>query len=100
VVETGGGDLRERVGELERHRMAHLEGGCEVERFQLLRYRFGDLAPPVARVDAPEARHRIQDLPAVRRPVMHAGGLAEQTRIRLEVAVRRERHPVSFKLGS
>jgi len=52
----------------------------------------------VAGVDAPQPRRAVDDLAALRRPVVHALGLGEQTRILLELPVRRERHEEGFEV--
>jgi hypothetical protein len=81
------------VGELERGRVPHLEGRRVFHGGDLPAHRLRDLLAAVACVDAPEPRHRVQDLPPVRRPVVHAFRAGEQARVGLELPVGRERHP-------
>jgi len=86
-------DAREPLGELERDRMAHLEGGREVHRRDLALDRLDDLRAAMPRVHAPEPGSAVEHLAAFGRPVVHAFGAREQARRLLELAVRRERHP-------
>ena len=84
-------------GELERGRVAHLERRRVVHDFELPRDRLGDLAAAVTGVHAPQARGAVEDLPAVRRLVVHARRARQHARLGLELAVRRERHPVGVE---
>src|SRR6185295_13227297 len=49
-------DARQALGELERDRMAHLEGGREIHLRDLALDRLDDLRPAMPRVHAPKAR--------------------------------------------
>ena len=96
--------LREPAGhcvrELEAGLVSHLERRRVLHRRDLPTHRLGDFPAAVARIDAPQAGHRIEDLPALRRPVVHALGAGQQARVRLELAVGRERHPEGFEIGT
>ena len=95
---AGGGQLDERVGEVEAERVAHLEGGRELHLLDLLRHGGGDLAARVASVDTPEPGHAVEHLAALRRPVVHAAALGQQARLVLELPVGGERHPEGLHL--
>src|SRR5690606_1397353 len=73
-----GRNLRKPLGELEGDRVAHLERGREIELRRLLADRLDDPRPAVAGVDAPEAGLAIEDLAALRGPVVHPLGRAAQ----------------------
>ena len=73
-----GRELDEPLGQLERLRVAHLERRREVHLGRLLGDRLDDLRPAVAGVDAPQAGDAVEDLAAVRRPVVHASRLASR----------------------
>src|SRR5690606_33042362 len=75
-----GRNLRKPLGELKGDRVAHLERGREVELRRLLADRLDDPRPAVAGVDAPEAGLTIEDLAALRGPVVHPLGTREQAR--------------------
>src|SRR5471030_2131318 len=79
-------------GQLERLGMAHLERGRVVHLVELLQDRGLDLLAAVARIDAPQARGAVDDLAALRRPVVNALGLGQHARVLLELPVRGERH--------
>jgi hypothetical protein len=93
MIESARGDLHQLVRELERGRMRHLEGGCEVECLELARNCLSDLTTAVSGVHAPQPRNGVEDLPALRRPVVHAARPREQPWCRLELAVGGERKP-------
>ena len=93
AVEPFRRDLGEPLGEIERQRMAHVEGGREVEVHQLPLDGGGDLAAAMAGIDAPEAGRSVDHLAAVDGGVVHALGGSEQPRRLLELPVGRERHP-------
>jgi len=61
-------------------------------------HRLDDLGAAMAGIDAPEASRAVEDLPPVMRGVVHVLGGDEQARIALELAIRRERHPVGFEI--
>jgi hypothetical protein len=92
-------ELDDAVGELEGERVAHLEGGRVVHRRRLPLDRLDDRLPAVPRVAAPQAREAVEDLAVVVGGVVHALGLHHHPRLRLEAAVRGERHPVGLELG-
>jgi hypothetical protein len=100
VAEVRRQPARDVVGELERARVSHLERRRVFHRRDLAADRLGDFAAAVAGIDAPQARHCVEDLPAVRRPVMHALGAGQHARVGLELPVGRERHPESFHFGA
>jgi len=81
------------VGELERDRVAHLEGRREIHLGRLALDGLDDLRPAVPGIDAPQAGTGVEDLAPFGRPVMHALGAHQQPRRLLELPVRRERHP-------
>ena len=49
--------------------------------------------------DFSAVQHAVEDLPALRGPVVHAGGTGQQPGVRLELPVGRERHPVGVQRG-
>ena len=100
VVEPLRQPAHDLVRELERAGMSHLERRRVVHLGDLPADRLGDLLAAVAGVDAPEAGHAVEDLAPVGRPVVHAGRLGEQPRLRLELAIGRERHPEGFEVGA
>jgi hypothetical protein len=93
MIEPGRRDLDEPLGELECERMSHLKRWRVVERCELTCDRIIDLAPIVSGIHAPQSRDGIENAPTVVRPVVHAVCTCEQTRIRLELTIRRKRHP-------
>src|SRR5712672_276163 len=99
MVEALRGDLDERVRELERGRMPHLERRCVVHRLQLVRNSFRDLATAMSCVYTPETGYGIENLAAVRSPVIHPRGFVQKPRLGLELPVRGERHPIGFEFG-
>src|SRR5258707_8666816 len=72
--------------------MAHLERRRVVHLVELLGDRCLDLLATMTGIDAPQARGAVDDLAALRRPVVHALGLGQEPRVLLELPVRRERH--------
>ena len=95
AVQVARRQLRDARRELELLRMRRaVNGAHEVELAQLRADRVGDLLAAVAGGDAEQARRRVDDLVAAVVPVVHAFGAHDHLRIGLEVAVRRERHPV------
>src|SRR5882724_9537999 len=99
MVETLRGDLDERVRELERGRMPHLERRSVVHRLELVRNSFCDLAAAVSCVYTPEAGYGVENLAAIRSPVIHPRGFVQKPRLGLELPVRGERHPMGFEFG-
>ena len=97
-VEAGRGDLRQRRGEVEGQRVAHLEGGCVVQRQQLLADGGGDFLTSVAGVDAPKPGHAVEHFAPVVRAVVHALGGDQQPGLGLELPVSGERHPVGVEV--
>jgi TetR/AcrR family transcriptional regulator len=98
VVEPLGGDLRQARGELEGLRVRHLEGGGIVELGDLLLHRLDDFRPAMAGIDAPQPRGAVENRTAVVGVVVHVLGTGEEARRLLELAVRRERHPVGCQV--
>ena len=88
----------EALGELERLRVTHLERRREVQLPRLAADRLGDLRSRVAGVDAPQACGTVEDLAPFGGPEVHAAGAREHARRLLELAVRRERHPVGVEV--
>jgi hypothetical protein len=74
--------------------MPHLEARRVVELARLRGDGVRDGLAAVARVHAPEPRGAVEDPAPVGGGVVHVLGADEQARRALEVAVRRERHPV------
>ena len=85
-----GSDAR---GERKRGRMAHLEAGREVERFDLGLHGLDDGRVRVAERRTPEARQAVEHAAAVGELVVGTLRLGDQPRLGLEVAVVREGHP-------
>ena len=79
--------------------MTHLKGRRKLHGLELLRDRLGDFAAAVPRVHTPQARDAIEHLAAIRGRVVHAFRARQQARIRLELPIRRERHPKCVELG-
>ena len=80
-------------------RVAVLERRRVVERGDLLADRLDDLAPSVAEPAAPQPRQAVEDLLAVGVGVVRALGGDDHARVRLELAVAGERHPVRVEPG-
>jgi hypothetical protein len=78
--------------------MAHLEGRGVVHLVELLGDRRLDLLAAMAGIDAPQTGRAVDDLAALRRPVVHALGLGQHPRVLLELPVRRERHEEGFEV--
>ena len=85
-------------GQLESARMAHLEGGGVIEGFELPLYGSSDLFAAMSCVHAPKPGHAVEDLTPIGARVMHAFGGNKNARMGFELAVRRERHPISGKV--
>ena len=99
LVEAGGSELDELLGELEGLRVRHVERRREVHLGRLRGDRRDDLRPGMACIHAPEAGHRIEHLAALRCPVVHVLRLRQKARRALELAARRERHPEGVEPG-
>ncbi len=99
VVQSGRGEGRHAVRQFVGAGVAHVERRGVVHRLKLTCHRFGDFTPPVTGVDAPQARHRVENLTTVATPIVHTGGLRENPRFGLELAVWREGHPQGFERG-
>jgi hypothetical protein len=84
--------------ELEDPGVPHLEGRRIVEFAHLPLDGLDDLRTGVAGVAAPQARGAVEHLPPVGGGVIHAVRRNHQPRRRLELPVRRERHPISFEI--
>ena len=93
VVQPGGREGLQLVGQLERQRMAELESGRIVELRGLLAYRFGNLASAMAEPRAPQAREAVEHLAPI--AVGEVGALRrhDHARVALELAVGGEGHP-------
>ena len=100
VVDPRRQDFHERVGQFECCRVPHLEWRRVFHLRNLRADGCRDLLAAMPRIDAPEARHAVQDLPAIRGPVVHARGFRQQPRVGLELAIGRERHPEGFEIGT
>ncbi len=98
VVEIARKECREARRRLEHLGMAHLEGRRVVEFERLAVHRLGDLAPRVAGIDAPQPGGAVENAPSVGGGVVHALGRDQQARMRLELAVGGERHPIGFEI--
>ena len=98
MVEPGGSNTREPIGELERGRVAKLKRRRVVESNELSVDGFSDLAPIVAGVYAPQTRCPVENAATVSTPVIHPVSAREQAWICLELAVRREGHPPRFQI--
>jgi hypothetical protein len=100
VVEIAWRELDQPARELEARRMSHLERRRVLHRGELLADRLGDFLAAMAGVHAPQPRDAIEHLAAVVGPVVHALGARQQTRVGLELTIRRERHPECFEIGA
>ncbi len=89
-----GGEL---FGEVEGHVMAHLEGGREIHGGNLTFDGLRDLLAAMACIAAPKTRRTVEHLIAIDIGVIHARSACEQAGSRLELPVRRERHPEILK---
>ncbi len=98
VVEIAGQQRRDPGGELEGLGMAHLEGRRIVHLGGLTLDRRDDLGMAVPGVAAPQAGGAIEDAPPVGGGVMQPLGADEQARLRLELPVGGERHPVRLEV--
>ena len=98
VSEVARQDRLQLAGQLERRRMAHLEGGRVVELRDLALHGLHDLRPAVAGVHAPHAGDPVDEPAAVAGAVVDALGGLHQPRGTLELPVRRERHPVGLQV--
>jgi hypothetical protein len=93
VAELVVGVLHQLLGQVERSRVAHLEGGRKIELAYHLAHGGHDLRLRMAAGHAPQAGRAVQDGVAVHVLVVHAFGRHQQARIGLEIAVVRKRHP-------
>ena len=73
---------------------ARRNGATKSSSAQLPADGLGDLPAAVAGGHAEQSRRRVDDLVAAIAPVIHALGADDHLRVGLELAVRRERHPV------
>jgi len=74
-------DLAQHLRELDRRRIGALEETVVVRQLpHLLRRDVGEFVPAVADVHAPEARHRVEDLEALRVVQVHAVGARDDPR--------------------
>ena len=78
--------------------MAHLERGRVIQRLKLPLHGLRDLFAAMPRVHAPKPGHAIENFAAIRARVVHPLGGNQNARMGLELAVRRERHPVGGKV--
>src|SRR3954470_16557281 len=93
MVEINRREIRDLRRELKRLRMAELKRRRVIEFTGLLADRRDDFIALMSGVAAPKARDAVDDLTAIGREVMHVLGARNETRRRLEGAVRRKRHP-------
>nr|GEU28076.1 hypothetical protein [Tanacetum cinerariifolium] len=93
VAEAVVGVVHQLVGQLEGGRVAHLEGGCEIELAHHVAHGGNDLWLGVAARHAPQAGRAVEDGVAVDILVIHAFGRNQQARIGFEIAVIGKRHP-------
>lgn len=91
-------ERREAACEFERQRMPDLKGREKIGDRRLRLNRLGDLAPAVARIDAPEPRGSIQHRPTVGREIVHLASRREQKRLGFECPIVGERHPERVKI--
>ena len=85
--------FRHPARELELGRVSALEWRAVVELEQLVVDRLGDFLAAVTRGDTEQSRRTVYHFLAVVIPVVHAFTSDEQTRVGLEVPVRRKGHP-------
>mgnify|MGYP003694248413 CR=1 FL=1 len=76
-VMPAGRELDSFLRELECLGMRHLKRRREIHLCRLILDRFDDLRTRMPCVDAPQARHGIEDLPTIVRPVVHAAGACQ-----------------------
>ena len=98
VAQVSRQDRRQLASQLERRRVAHLEGGGVVHLRHLPLYRLHDLGPAVTGVHAPHAGDPVDEPAAVAGAVVDALGRLHQPRGVLELPVRGERHPVCLQV--
>ena len=98
VVEGLARQRHQALGQFEGQRVAHLEGGREIQRASSLGDGLDDRAAAVPGIDAPQAGLRIEHLPPLGREVVHALGTRQQSWRRLELAIGRKRHPEGIQV--
>ena len=94
TIKPGGRDLGQTFSETERQRMGHLKAGRKIKRKQLFAHGIGDFATAVPGVDAPQPGGTVQHGATVIARVIHALGRNQHPGRCLELAVRREWHPI------
>src|SRR5690606_27270057 len=90
-------ELRDAARQLERGRVAGLEMRSVIHLEELAVNRVGDLLATVAGGDVEQSRRAVDQLLALVVPVIDALAAHQEPRLLLEVAVRREGHPVVFE---
>ncbi len=86
-------DIDQPVGQFKRLGMAHLEGRRIIQLRHLILHCLDDFRPRMAGIHTPQPGGAVQHLAAIGGVVMHVLGTDEHARTRLEMAVRRKRHP-------
>ena len=97
VIQVLRRQLRNRIRQFKRAGVAAQERRREIQRLQLLAYRFGDFGPAMSGRCCEQSGASVQDLAAVLAPVVHAAGLDEHPGRALELAIVGERHPMLFE---
>ena len=70
----------------------------EVEIARLRSYGLDNRPAAMSRVGAAKTRGGVDDGAALRRKIMHAAGMAENTRALLECAIGGKRHPIRIEV--
>ena len=94
IVQPCGRQFLHAVGQLERQRVAKLEGGGVIELHRLLADGLGDLAAAMAQARAPQARETVENFAAFGVGVVGTAALHDHARVGLELAVGGVGHPV------
>ena len=98
MIEPGGSELHQAVGQLERQRMAELESRRIIQFRKLAADGVDDLAPGMAGTAGPKARQAVENASPIHIEVIHALARLQQAWIVLELAVAGKRHPMRFEL--
>src|SRR5579871_562256 len=93
MVEVGWREVGDARRQIERRRVGELERRREVELAGLALNRGHDRSAVMSGVAAPQSRGAVENLPPLRRVIMHVLGARDEARALLEGAVRRERQP-------
>ncbi|MNS31307.1 hypothetical protein D3C72_633590 [compost metagenome] len=98
MVQVARGQLGDLLGQLERQRVAELEGRGVVQGADLASHRLGDFLAGVPGAAGPQAGQGIEDLAPLVVDQVAAFGRHDQAWVALEVAVGGVGHPVGIQL--